>query len=95
MLESFTELKDEIKITLAILNKNHSIISEEEWSAFVKLVNVLKPFEEITTTMSGEKYVTGGDVIVMTRILKETCQRMKAGEDNEQICSFIDTLLEE
>lgn len=70
-------MKDEIKVTLPIINKNLPIISEEELSAFSELCLILRPFEEVTTIMSGKKYVTGGDVIVMTRILKESSRRLE------------------
>lgn len=83
MLERFTEMKDEIKITMALLNrKNLPIITEDEWLPFLELCGILKPFAEITASMSGEKYVTGGDVIVVTRILTATCQRFLTLEEH-------------
>ena len=92
MLARFTELQQEVKITLALLNKNLPIISEEEWSALSELYPILKPFEEITTTLSAAKYVTGSDVIVMTRLLKETCRCYKAQTHIEPMRTFIEKL---
>lgn len=37
---------------------------------------ILKPFEEATCSMSGEKYITGSSVIIMSRCLKEACQKL-------------------
>lgn len=92
MLTRFTELKDEIKYTLSFINnKNLPTISEEEWSAFSLLCCILKPFEEIFAN-SCEKYVTGSDVIVVTRILKETCEAYSSEDNIQQILSFITKL---
>ncbi|XP_047998608.1 zinc finger BED domain-containing protein 4-like [Leguminivora glycinivorella] len=69
------------------------VISEEEWEAFGQLCTILRPFEEMTTEMSGEKYVTGGNVIVATRILKDTCEELyKMDNILPQITAFIGEL---
>ncbi|XP_047532135.1 E3 SUMO-protein ligase ZBED1-like [Vanessa atalanta] len=94
MIKRIIELKDEVKITMALLNNNLPIISEEEWSLFSDLNCILKPFDEITACMSGEKYVTASDVIVVTRILKHSLENFcgSINFNNEKIQQFLHTL---
>lgn len=69
MLQRFTELKDSIKMTLALIDSRGRIsaLEPEEWVACEELCKVLQPFEEVTRRMSGEQYVTGSEVILFTR----------------------------
>lgn len=45
-------------------------LSSYDWNIIEKLVLILKPCEEVTREMSGEKYVTGSAVIPITIALK-------------------------
>ncbi|KAK9882750.1 hypothetical protein WA026_023172 [Henosepilachna vigintioctopunctata] len=45
--------------------------------------------------MSGEKYVTGGDVIVVTRILREICRRFKNKVTTDHLIEFIEKVQKE
>lgn len=94
MLERAVELKEEIKMTMAVLNNNFPLISEEEWSVFGELCRILKPFEEMTASMSGEKYVTGSNVIVVTRILQHSLEHCVVEESDymDSIKRFMCTL---
>lgn len=76
MVERFVELQKFIRLTVAVLNKNLPVICNEEWQLFEELIKVLKPFYDATRSMSGEKYVTGSSVIVMTRCLLTACERL-------------------
>lgn len=58
----------------------------------LELTKILRPFAEITATTSGEKYVTGGDLIVVTRIIQETCHQFDISEINEQARAFVAAL---
>lgn len=81
MLKRFVELEDAIRSTLAFTDKSLPSISPEDWFLYNQLCQVLRPFEEICTTMSGEKYATGISVIIVTRYLKEACKKLLERND--------------
>lgn len=58
------ELKDAVKTSVALKNKDIPVLSEEEWDICQELCLVLKPFLGATVKMSAEKYVTGSAVII-------------------------------
>ncbi|CAK1591015.1 unnamed protein product [Parnassius mnemosyne] len=72
MLERFIELEEPLRASMAVINKDLLVISLEEWKAFKVLCQVLRPFEEITRFVSGEKYITAGSVVIYTRCLAES-----------------------
>ncbi|CAH0402531.1 unnamed protein product [Chilo suppressalis] len=92
MLKRFVELEDAIRATLAFADRNIPTISAEDWTLFKRLCQVLQPFEEITASMSGEKYITGSSVIVVTRCLKEACQRL-INRGDDLLPDVLDTVL--
>lgn len=63
MLERFSKLKVAIRSTTTLLDKDLSIIIIEEWNIIRELCEILKPFEQVTKTISGEKYCTASLVI--------------------------------
>ncbi|KAL0879302.1 hypothetical protein ABMA27_003081 [Loxostege sticticalis] len=71
MLSRFVELKEAVRSTMALIDRDLPQITAEDWNMFEELIVVLRPFEELTRSMSGEKYLTASSVIVMTRCLKE------------------------
>ncbi|XP_022826399.1 zinc finger BED domain-containing protein 1-like [Spodoptera litura] len=71
MLSRFVELKEAVRSTMALIDRDLPQLTAEDWSMFEELIVVLRPFEELTKSMSGEKYLTASSVIVMTRCLKE------------------------
>ena len=83
MLSRFFELKDGVKTTVALLDKDLPVISLDEWHEIEQAINVLKPFEQITTNLSGEKYVTGSLVIIFANGLKKVI---------ENICGKLETV---
>ncbi|XP_045453768.1 zinc finger BED domain-containing protein DAYSLEEPER-like [Melitaea cinxia] len=76
MLKRFVELEKAIRATLAFADRGLPTINPDDWILYQQLCMVLQPFEEITASMSGEKYLTGSSVIIVTRCLKETCQKL-------------------
>lgn len=76
MLKRFVELEEAIRATLAFADRGLPTINPDDWILYQQLCMVLLPFEEITASMSGEKYLTGSSVIIVTRCLKETCQKL-------------------
>lgn len=71
MVSRFVELKEALRSTMALVDRDLPQITVEDWSVLTQLITVLHPFEQLTKDMSGEKYLTASSVIVMTRCLKE------------------------
>lgn len=56
------ELQASVKATAAVMGKDLPILTMEEWALLEQLIIVLKLFDDVTSAMSAEKYVTGGSV---------------------------------
>ncbi|CAG9571748.1 unnamed protein product [Danaus chrysippus] len=76
MIERIVELQDAVRSTLALVDRNLPLLSSEDWTTCAQLCQILRPFEEMTKAMSGEKYLTGSSVIIMVRCLKESCKKI-------------------
>ncbi|XP_031330565.1 zinc finger BED domain-containing protein 1-like [Photinus pyralis] len=64
MLERFIALEDTVKATMALTNMDPtSHLTTDEWVAIKQILQVLKPFEKVTKTVSGEGYLTASLVI--------------------------------
>ena len=57
MLKRILEVKDTVISTLALVNASLPTLSLEEWEIVKETVDVVKPFEEVTTEVSAERYV--------------------------------------
>lgn len=55
MLERLLDLKEEINSALSNLNARIPMLSAHDWNIIEKLLLVLKPCEEVTREMSGDK----------------------------------------
>lgn len=77
MLERFSKLEIAIRSTLALIDKDLPIITIEEWNIISELCQILKPFEEVTKTISGEKYCTASLVIPLTSGLLNVCKALQ------------------
>lgn len=75
MVQRFVELEQYVRATMAILKIDLLIITNEEWQLLSELTKILQPFDQATETISGEKYMTGSLVIVMTRCLLTVCDK--------------------
>ncbi|BET02152.1 hATC [Nesidiocoris tenuis] len=73
MLKRFLEVEEAIKATMALLTNKLPTLEEAEWKTLKNLVHILSPFEEMTVKMSGQNYLTGSLVIVVTRALEMSC----------------------
>lgn len=73
MLQRFTLLKEAVKYCMALIEKDWPEISVLHWETMSEICTVLQPFEEITSSISGDEYLTGSMVIVVTNCLKEVC----------------------
>ncbi|KAH9631128.1 hypothetical protein HF086_001063 [Spodoptera exigua] len=80
------ELQEAVRSTLALVDKDLPQLSNEDWTNCAQLCVVLRPFEEMTRTLSGQKYLTGSSVIIMVLCLKESCQKII---DNSEFSSEV------
>jgi hypothetical protein len=90
MLQHITELKDAV---IALINKNLPVLSEDEWQICCDLTKILKPFEEFTAQLSGQQYVTGSQVIVITRDLVSVCGKLLKDNINRALNQVIKDIL--
>lgn len=89
MIRRFVELEHCIRSTVAVIRKDLPIITNEEWLLLAEVTKILKPFEDATESMSGEKYMTGSSVIVMTRCLISSCDKLL----DEEFCDVSKELI--
>lgn len=59
MLQRFVLLKEALKHCIAMIEKDWPVITADEWETMNQLCIVLKPFEEVTSSISGDQYMTG------------------------------------
>ncbi|XP_026480145.1 zinc finger BED domain-containing protein 4-like [Ctenocephalides felis] len=81
MVKRFVEVEESIRMTMSVLDANLPSLTSEMWKMLPQLCLILKPFEDITTTVSGENYLTGSLVIVLVRCLNESCNKLLARND--------------
>ncbi|CAG4952940.1 unnamed protein product [Parnassius apollo] len=67
MSQCFVDLEEAIKATMALTDEEWDTLTAEEWRLCRELCTVLKPFEQITEAMSGEQYVYGIQILILTR----------------------------
>jgi hypothetical protein len=73
MLNRFILLQEAVRATVPNLNTALPIITLDEWNMIEQICDALQPFEEVTTIMSGEKYLCASKALVLTGGLKEQC----------------------
>lgn len=93
MLERFLKLETAIRSTLAILDKDLPIVTMEEWKILSELCQVLKPFEAVTKTTSGEKYCSASLVIPLSNDLKNICTTLPKKNFSPSVMEVISKLL--
>ncbi|CAK1598492.1 unnamed protein product [Parnassius mnemosyne] len=67
-------LKEAVKHCMALIEREWPIIRSEDWDIMEDVCKVLQPFEEVTSSVTGDQYLTGSMVIVMTNCLKDICE---------------------
>nr|XP_055059808.1 E3 SUMO-protein ligase ZBED1-like [Misgurnus anguillicaudatus] len=70
MLQRMLQIKEPLVSTLAIVNPTMPTLTLQEWENVKEACDVLQPFEEITTEMSSESFVTGSKAILIARGLQ-------------------------
>lgn len=76
MLQRFSELQEVLRATIPNLRADLPVIPMEEWQCIEQLIEVLKPFYEVTTLMSAENYLTASKAVVITQGLKAIFERL-------------------
>ena len=71
MLQRFCELEDAIKSSIALVDKDLPILTSVH-----ELCKILKPFESVTTSLSGENYATASVVIVLVNGLNDIYDKL-------------------
>lgn len=74
MFRRFVLLKEAIKHCMALIERDWPALSSDDWGIMEDTCKILQPFEEVTSSISGDQYLTGGMVIVMTNCLKDICE---------------------
>ncbi|XP_056617644.1 zinc finger BED domain-containing protein 4-like [Triplophysa dalaica] len=94
MLKRFTEIKDPIISTLALTNASLPTLSPEEWNISREILDIIKPFEEVTTEVSAEKFVTASKVILMIRGLQRIVTRYQRNpSSSDHVKKLVDSLM--
>jgi hypothetical protein len=66
ILQRFVDLEDAVRSTVAMLNVSLPQLSPSDWECLKELCKILKPFENATTVISGENYMSASLIIVLT-----------------------------
>eukprot|EP00102_Acyrthosiphon_pisum_P019064 XP_016656274.1 PREDICTED: zinc finger BED domain-containing protein 1-like [Acyrthosiphon pisum] len=93
MISRFVELEDSIRGTLGLLDKAPENLKGEEWVILKEMCQVLKPFEEATRVVSGEKLMTASLVIVLSQGLVDVCSKMSKMNYNPRVLDIVNKLL--
>ncbi|XP_044749613.1 zinc finger BED domain-containing protein 6-like [Coccinella septempunctata] len=83
MLKRFIELKDAVgsMLSRSVANPNELVMKKEDWQLCNELCQILSRFEELTRSMSEEKYATGSTIIPVTTWLKDVCRTFSADKN--------------
>ncbi|XP_062419889.1 zinc finger BED domain-containing protein 4-like [Pungitius pungitius] len=96
MLKRILEVKDPVISTLALVNASLPTLSLEEWEIIKETVDIVKPFEEVTTEVSAERYVTASKVILMARGLQRIVARNQRNPSiHKPVNDLVDSLMTE
>lgn len=74
MLRRFVLLKEAVKHCMALIERDWPYLSSDDWVIMEEMCKILQPFEEVTSSISGDQYLTGSMVIVITNCLKDICE---------------------
>lgn len=77
MLERFSQLREALQAIEPHSEYDLPVITTEEWEIIKQLCTVLKPFEEATTKMCNEKYLSASMAITLANGLKCICDGLK------------------
>jgi len=93
MICRFVELETSIRGTLGLLNNAPDNLKPEEWVILQELIKVLKPFEEATKAISGQKYMTASLVIVIVQGLFKVFNSLVKMNLTQRVLHVVEKLL--
>jgi len=93
MISRFVELETSIRGTMGLLNNAPNNLKPEEWIILQELINVLKPFEEATKAISGQKYMTASIVIVIVQGLFKVFNNLVKMDLTPRVLLVVEKLL--
>ena len=70
MLERYLDQHEAIRMTLCLLNKTELIISTDSNTVLQEAVEILAPFEAVTTEISSEKTTSSSKIILISKCLQ-------------------------
>ncbi|XP_076118622.1 E3 SUMO-protein ligase ZBED1-like [Alosa pseudoharengus] len=77
MLKRAMESKDAIVSTLAIMNSNIELLTQEEWLEIKEACAVLEPFDQVTVKISADSYVTASKMIILCKGLQRVTAKLQ------------------
>jgi hypothetical protein len=92
MLQHVSGLKDAVRTSVAPINNNVPMLSEDEWQICCDLTKILKPFGDVTGQLIGEQDVAGSQTIVITKGQISACGRLLEGNAKPGLNQFIKDL---
>lgn len=93
MIERLVELESSIRGTLGLLDNPPEGLTVDEWKVTRELCIVLRPFEEATKAVSGDKYMTASLVIVLAEGLKNVCSKLQKENYHQRVNNVLNKLL--
>lgn len=93
MICRFVELETSIRGTLGLINNAPDNLRPEEWIILQELIKVLKPFEEATKAISGQKYMTASLVIVIVQGLFNVFSNLLKMDLTQRVLKVAEQLL--
>ena len=77
MLKRYLEQEEAICTTLCLLDRSDLNMSANKTSLLEDTVTMLRPFEQVTREMSGEKYVSASKIIPISKGLQQVVYATK------------------
>lgn len=71
MLERYLEQQEAVRTTLCMLDKASLVLPSDQNSTIEEVLQILRPFEAVTTELSAEKYVSASKIIPLARGLQK------------------------
>jgi hypothetical protein len=93
MLSRFVELQEAVRSSLGLIDKELPTITADDWCSLADLCKVLKPFEQVTAKLSGENYLTGSQIVVLTLGLQSVCSKLLSKNLQKNVKDVVTDLL--
>lgn len=81
IIERLIQIKNPLSAAMSSLRRAPNCLTANEWDVITDCVPILKPFENMTTELSGEKYPNLSLVIPLLRGLQYTVRKVRPETD--------------